>query len=83
MSFHIAHLNIKGLRNKLHDIEELLQEQDLDILFLTETKLTEGINNGRLEIPGYTFIRQDREHVKGTRSFGGGLLVYFKSSLQN
>ena len=35
----ISHLNINGLRNEFIDISFLLQENILDILFLTETKL--------------------------------------------
>ena len=73
----IASLNICGLVSKLDDISHLLQQSNLDILVLTESHLSEKIDDSLLNIPGYTFYRQDRTAASGKRS-GGGIITYFK-----
>ena len=43
----------------------LLQDQHLDILFLTETWLSKEVGDEFLAFPGYTVVRCDREHRRG------------------
>ena len=70
--FKIAHLNVCSLRHKVDDVRILLNENDIDILCLTETWLDKNINDGDIRIDGYKLSRFDRvvdmEH--------GGILCY-------
>ena len=71
----ILQLNVDGLGKKIEEIKNLIFEESLDILCLTETKLTKNISNSRVQVQGYDFLRLDRKH-----KMGGGLLVYYKKS---
>ena len=55
----IAHLNICSLRNKILDISEILIEQNLHILAISETHL-DSINSSLLNIDVYNIYIQDR-----------------------
>ncbi len=58
----IAHLNICSLRNKIQDISEIILEQDLHIMAISETHLDPSINNALLNIDGYNIYRFRQEH---------------------
>lgn len=72
-SLKIMHLNINGLRNKIHELANCLMYQAPDVLALSESRLDSAVPDSLLRIEGYNFIRKDR-----TRP-GGGLVVYFKT----
>ena len=46
-----------------------------DLLGITETHLNKNISDDWIKIPGYNFIRNDRD------SLGVGVLIYFKEDL--
>ncbi len=73
----IAHLNINRLANKVADLKHTLVSSNIDICFITESWLTGANPTFLVEIPNFNLIRVDR-----TYSNGGGIVLYFKSSLQ-
>ena len=66
--------NARSIVNKIDEFKAWLCIHRTDIVFITETWTTPNINDSELNIPGYSFYRQDRTH-----STGGGCLIYFKS----
>ena len=72
----IGFLNIRSLSNKVDEVQLMLQEESLDILFLNETWLKCHHNNTSLVIPGYTLYRNDRNDRNG-----GGVAAYVKETL--
>ena len=64
----IAQLNIQSLRPKVDFIQILLNENNIDILTLSETWLHEDIDDSEVYIPEYFIIRTDRP---GHNSHGG------------
>lgn len=72
-----GHLNIKGLKCKSDQMEQLLIISNIDFLGLTETWLTLTSSAAVINKTGYNVYRKDRAH--GIR---GGALIYVKDSLQ-
>eukprot|EP00916_Digyalum_oweni_P003911 GHVL01006970.1.p1 GENE.GHVL01006970.1~~GHVL01006970.1.p1 ORF type:complete len:207 (+),score=13.47 GHVL01006970.1:215-835(+) len=71
----IIHLNVRSLRNKLYILE--VQVQDFDIVTLSETRLSNIVNNDDLYLSGFNLpIRQDRPNNPH-----GGVAVYVKDNL--
>eukprot|EP00794_Sanderia_malayensis_P000906 gene906-209_t len=79
----VAHININGLENKLSEIIALLQKEKFDVLGITETHLTNQINDQQLMIDGYKLYRRDRvgDECREAPKGYGGFLTYVKSSL--
>ena len=73
----IAHLNIRGFRNKVDEIRMLLKLCRFDIFGITETHLKSEIADGEIEIENYNFIRRDRPERQG-----GGCIIYYRKSLK-
>ena len=73
----IFHLNIRSLTSKLDQFKLLLENKNIDIFSLSETWLHTGISSNILSIPGYAFVRYDRETVENVVKRGGGLGVYY------
>lgn len=71
----IAHINIRSLFTGFNDFTHMVQVKDYDVVMITETWLSENIDNNVINIPGYNFFRKDR---KGR---GGGVGAYVKSFL--
>ena len=71
----IGSLNIRSIFKHLEDIELLLHQSKLDILFLQESFLNSSVDNPIIEIEPYTLYRQDR-NSNSRKSCGGGLLTY-------
>jgi len=70
----LAHQNIRSYSNKTLHIANLVAEQDIDILCLTETWLNSSFN---VCLPiDYEMVRRDRN------SIGGGVAVLFKKHLK-
>ena len=67
---------MNGLRGKMAEIVLLLQETGLDILAVTETKLSPDTRNNQIGIEGFAIVRKDRSPN------GGGVLLYVKESLE-
>ena len=71
----IGHLNINSLRNKFHDLAELMKG-NLDILVVTETKLDHTFPEKQFLIPGYKKpFRADRNKD------GGGVMVFVREDI--
>ena len=72
----ILHLNINGLRNKIHEVANILDKFQPSIMALSESKLDDSISDGLLHISGYNLLRLDRPNSKG-----GGLVVYYQTHI--
>ena len=53
----------------------MISQQNIDILCLCETFLTNEFSDSELNIPDYNFVRRDRQ------THGGGLIIYTRSNL--
>ena len=78
-SLKTAHINVNGIltKSKIDEIRLLLRTTGLDILGITESKLTSNDKDEDLEIAGYKFIRRDRPCEDG----GGGCLLYYMEDM--
>lgn len=72
----IAYLNVRSLLPHFADLKNLLLEKSFDILGISETWLTQGIPSDHVQVPGYTFLRTDRDMR------GGGVGMYFKNNFK-
>ncbi|KAF0308377.1 Proteasome subunit alpha-type 7-like [Amphibalanus amphitrite] len=72
----VAHLNVRSLTRHLDDVNHLLLTEKLDVLCLSETWLTEAMDNCTLVFPEYTVTRKDRRGRSG-----GGVAILHRSSL--
>ena len=72
----IGHLNVCSLIPKLGAIMMLLQDQQLDILCLTETWLTPDVMPAFLNFPGYNVLRRDRAQRRG-----GGVAIIHRTEI--
>ena len=71
----IAHLNINSLTKHMDELKILLFNYSIDIIPINETKLDDTIKSCEVHIPGYAFIRRDRNRQ------GGGVGFYIKTSI--
>ena len=72
----IAHVNIRSLTSGFNDFKILVQQQDFDVIMVTETWLTDNILDNTVNIQGYRLIRKDRT------SRGGGVAAYVKNYIK-
>lgn len=70
----LATINVDGVNNKYHELIYFVQNNNLDLIVITETKLKE---NERLKIRGYTTYRKDRDN----QHRGGGVAILIKNSI--
>lgn len=75
LKFKVAQFNIRSIFTGFHDFKSLVEDCDFDLIFLTETWLSDGDETATFIIPGYRLIREDR------RGRGGGVAVYVKNNL--
>ena len=75
-SIRVAVLNVRSLRYKLSELQDLMAAENLDIIGICETWLDPTISDGELQIPGYSMARQDR-----AGGGYGGTCVYYRSAL--
>lgn len=75
----IAHLNIRSIKNRDHLVQmrKLAEENDFNIIAISESWLNNTVTNAEVEIAGYKLSRLDR-----VKKPGGGLCVYTHSSLK-
>ena len=69
----ICHLNINSLKNKIFYLTNFLNDNDIDILALSETKIC---NAFLPTIDGYNMFHKDRTNK------GGGVAIYVKNVLK-
>ena len=72
----VVHLNFRSLLGKMDQLRLLCQRNGADIITLSETWLNKGIDDGEIELPGYSIIRRD----SGER-IGGGVIIYIRDGL--
>ena len=79
----LGHINIRSLPSKLDEIRLILRDNNIDILCVSETWLTEPISSDILIFPGYQVLRRDRAQPKrGRRDVrGGGLAVLVRDGV--
>ena len=69
----VAQINVRSLLRNINEVKLLLQHTHIDLLSLTETHLTDRIDDCELHIDGYEIKRSDR---KGRE--GGGVAIYLR-----
>ena len=74
----MGYLNINSLRYKIIDLRHVLSESQLDIVAISETKLSDEFPDGQFIIDGYCNPAQFR---KDRNKHGGGLVVYVKTGI--
>ena len=70
-----GHLNINSVKNKFHEIQDILNDNLIDIFGLCETKLDDTFSNSEFKVQDYSCHRNDRN------IYGGGLMFYVRSSI--
>ena len=70
----LGQLNINSLRNKFSVVKDII-ENNFDIFLISETKIDDSFPANQFKIQGFNQYRLDRN------CFGGGLLLYIKSSI--
>ena len=80
--YQVGHLNTRSFLR--HKDEIALALSDNEIVCITETWLSNHINDNMVALPSFNFVRQDRDcHIRqpGVKSRGGGLLTFYKERL--
>ena len=78
----VIYLNARSLLNKINDLCILINDEDPDLILITETWCNDVITNAMLNIPGYSIepdLRVDRTDT--LNGIGGGLIVYARENL--
>ena len=66
----LGHLNVNSISGfKFFDIKNMLTNNLLDILVLSETKIDDSYPDSQLYVKGFKLYRKDRTN------FGGGLII--------
>ena len=72
-----GHLNINGLRNKFFEVHNILIQNLIDLLFLSETKLDGSFPNAQFLVSGFKHYRSD------SNGNGGGIAAYIRNDLRH
>ena len=72
-------MNARSIVNKQKELEMTVIEENLDLVVITETWLSNKISDEEISINGYTLIRKDRSDINKSR--GGGVAMYVKNEL--
>ncbi|KAK9751451.1 hypothetical protein QE152_g5041 [Popillia japonica] len=72
----VAHINVRSLVPKFHDVVDCVLSKEIDILALSESWLTANINSNNLLINDFILFRRDR------LGRGGGVCLYVRSGLR-
>lgn len=75
-NFKIGHLNARSLSTGFDHFSNLVLENNFDILCVSETWLNANIPTHIINIPGFNFVRKDRN------GRGGGIGVYVKNEIK-
>jgi hypothetical protein len=70
----IVQININGISNKSHELNDFVKTHDVDILLVQETKLNPDSKTPLIQ--NFSAIRKDR-----TSNKGGGLITYVKTNI--
>ena len=88
----ILYSNVNGLYCKLSELKCYLNDKNIDIACITETHFNASLFDAKVDIPGYTLFRHDRDFQLDRTKFdkannhnkysgGGGSAIYIKSNL--
>ena len=72
----MASLNVNGLRTRLDELKLLINDLNIDILALNETKLDSSLHQQTTEISGYS-----QQHL-GRSRFGVCVSIYVRNSIK-
>ena len=61
--FKIASLSIVSLPAHIDELRLLMEDQNLDVLAINETRLSESFSNMCIHFPGYDIVRRDRNRA--------------------
>lgn len=82
----IAQLNVNSLIPHLTTVQLALAQYDIDVFAVSETWLTSNSPDILCQIPGYNFIRNDRDlpSLNPKREFmqGGGVACYLREGIK-
>lgn len=73
----VAHINCRSTINSFDCLKDYILMQNFDVIGVTETWLKPNILTNAVDIPGYTFLRNDRIEKRG-----GGVGAYIKKGIQ-
>ena len=73
-TFNVLQLNANGIRNKLTELEGVLERNKVKVAVIQESKLSPKSKNPYIQ--NYTTVRKDRSHGQG-----GGLLIFIHRSI--
>ncbi|MES9974252.1 MAG: reverse transcriptase family protein, partial [Candidatus Thiodiazotropha sp.] len=68
--------NCLSIYNKMSELQQLVHDNTPNLLALSETWLTKEIEDGEINLPGYSVLRSDC-----TRGRAGGVALYYKQSM--
>ena len=78
----ILQWNADALLSKIEELRGYLEEKDIDIFMIQETKLISSDRDIEKKFPGFTVKRQDRPQKIGCeRNRGGGVMVGIKKNI--
>lgn len=69
-------LNARSIFNKVDELKVHIENYKSDIVFITETWLSESIPNEAIHIDGFNVFRKDRTEMRG-----GGVAIYIKDDV--
>jgi len=83
MDLSVYYQNVNGLRQKLNELFVSASDNQYDLIFLTETNLSDNIHDFELFSGGYNIYRRDRESTTSQKASGGGCLVAVRDNLNS
>jgi exonuclease III len=72
-------MNARSIVNKIKELKVMIEEENVDIISITETWLNDNVTDDEVSINGYTLFRKDRRDEVKCR--GGGVAMYIKNEL--
>jgi hypothetical protein len=72
-------MNARSIVNKIKELKVMIEEENMDIIAITETWLNDNVTDDEVSINGYTLFRKDRRDEVKCR--GGGVAMYIKNKL--
>ena len=79
----VLYTNVRSLTSgtKREELKMLIDQENIDIIGITETWGKPTIMDTEMEIPGFKLYRKDRAAVKA--KIGGWVALYIKNTLQS
>ena len=72
-------MNARSIVNKIKELKVMIEEENVDIISITETWLNDNVTDDEVSINGYTLFRKDRRDEVKCRGGGpGGVAMYIQ-----